>query len=61
MHHPDTTISTGVIGTAASLGSAFVSILPHVETWLRISSLCIGLVIGILTLDKIIKERRKKK
>jgi energy-converting hydrogenase Eha subunit B len=61
MNHPDTTISNGIIGTATSLGATIFSLLPQVETWLRISSLVIGLVIAVLTLDKILKERRKNK
>jgi len=61
MNHPDTTISNGIIGTATSLGATVISLLPHIETWLRISSLVIGLIIAVLTLDKILKERRKNK
>jgi len=61
MNHPDTTISNGILGTTTSLGATVVSLLPHIETWLRISSLVIGLIIALLTLDKILKERRKNK
>ena len=60
MNPPDTTISNGIIGTTTSLGAAIVSLMPQVEAWLRISSLLIGLIIAVLTLDKIIKERRKR-
>jgi hypothetical protein len=61
MNHPDTTISNGILGTTTSLGATVVSLLPHIETWLRISSLVIGLIIALLTLDKILKEGRKNK
>jgi len=61
MNHPDTTIFNGIVGTATSLGATVFSLLPQVEAWLRISSLVIGLVIAVLTLDKILKERRKNK
>jgi energy-converting hydrogenase Eha subunit B len=61
MNHSDTTIFNGVIGTTTSLGATAFSLLPQIETWLRISSLVIGLVIAVLTLDKILKDRRKNK
>ena len=61
INHHDTTIFNGIIGTTTSLGATAFSLLPQVETWLRISSLVIGLVIAILTLDKILKERKRNK
>jgi energy-converting hydrogenase Eha subunit B len=61
INHQDTTIFNGIVGTTTSLGATAFSLLPQVETWLRISSLVIGLVIAILTLDKILKERKKNK
>jgi hypothetical protein len=61
MNHSDTTIYNGIIGTTTSFGATVFSLLPQVETWLRISSLIIGLIIALFTLDKILKERRKNK
>jgi energy-converting hydrogenase Eha subunit B len=61
MNHSDTTVYNGIIGTTTSFGVTVFSLLPQVETWLRISSLIIGLIIAIFTLDKILKERRKNK
>jgi hypothetical protein len=61
MNHSDTTVYNGIIGTTTSFGATIFSLLPQVETWLRISSLVIGLIIAVLTLDKIIKERKKNK
>lgn len=60
MNAPETTISTGVFGTATSLGATVVSVLPNVETWLRISSLIVGLTVGVLTLEKLLRDRNKK-
>jgi hypothetical protein len=60
MQTPETSVSTGVFGTATSLGAAIVSIIPHVEVWLRISSLVVGLIVGLLTLDKLLRDRSKK-
>jgi len=61
MNHPDATVSNGIIGTATSIGATVVSLLPHIETWMRITSLTLGLIIAVLTLDKILKERKKDK
>jgi hypothetical protein len=61
MNHSDTTVYNGIIGTTTSFGATAFSLLPQIETWLRVSSLVIGLVIAVLTLDKILKERRKNK
>jgi flagellar motor component MotA len=40
---------TGIIGTATSISGALVSLLPHIETGLRISGAIVGLVAGVLT------------
>ena len=61
MNHHNIIIYNGIIGTTTSFGATAFSLLPQIETWLRVSSLVIGLVIAILTLDKILKERRKNK
>lgn len=49
---------TGVFATATSVG---ISLLPEIETWLRIGSLCIGIVVGIASLAVIIKNWNKSK
>jgi hypothetical protein len=61
MNHSDTTVYNGIIGTTTSFGATAFSLLPQIETWLRISSLIIGLIIAVFTLDKILKERKKNK
>jgi flagellar motor component MotA len=40
---------TGIIGTATSISGVLVSLLPHIETGLRISGAIVGLVAGVLT------------
>ena len=40
---------TGLMGTATSITGVLVSMLPHVETGLRLSGAFVGLVAGILT------------
>ena len=49
---------TGIFATATSVG---ISLLPAIETWLRISSLCIGIVVGIASLAVIVKNWNKQK
>jgi len=47
---------TGVLATSTSVG---ISLLPEIEQWLRISSLCIGILVGIGSLAIIIKNWSK--
>jgi len=48
----------GVLATATSVG---ISLLPEVEQWLRIGSLCIGIVVGIASLAVIVRNWNKPK
>jgi len=57
--HPLKTLATGLVGTGTSLGAAFYSLLPHVELWLRLASLTLGLCVAILTLVKLARDLRK--
>ena len=52
-HDMKTTIRDGVTGVVASLASVGIS-LADVEQWIRIASLIVGLLIGLLTLYKIV-------
>jgi hypothetical protein len=49
---------TGVLATATSVG---ISLLPEIEAWLRVGSLCIGIVVGIASLAVIIRNWNKTK
>ena len=49
---------TGIFATATSVG---ISLLPEIEAWLRIGSLCIGIVVGIASLAVIIRNWNKSK
>ena len=49
---------TGIMATATSVG---ISLLPEIEAWLRVGSLCIGIVVGIASLAVIIKNWHKNK
>jgi hypothetical protein len=48
----------GIIATSTSVG---ISFLPEVEAWLRMGSLCIGIVVGIASLAVIIRNWNKTK
>ena len=55
-----TTVERGALGTFASLGSAAVSMVSHVELYLRIAGLCVGLAVGVITLLSVYHDLRKK-
>ena len=54
------TVERGALGTFASLGSAAVSMVAHVELYLRIAGLCVGLAVGVITLISVYHDLRKK-
>ena len=55
-----TTVERGALGTFASLGSAAVSMVSHVEVYLRIAGLCVGLLVGVVTLLSVLHDLRRK-
>ena len=59
-HYDLTTTEKGVIGTVTSIGSSVFSMLPHLETTLRVAGLCVGLAVGIVTLISVLHDLRKK-
>lgn len=59
-HEHLTTVERGALGTFASLGSAAVSMVSHLEVYLRVAGLMVGLAVGIFTLISVIKDLRKK-
>jgi hypothetical protein len=54
------TVERGALGTFASLGSAAVSMVSHVEVYLRIAGLCVGLLVGVVTLLSVYHDLRRK-
>ena len=59
-HHHFSTTEKGVLGTVTSIGSSVFSMLPHLETTLRIAGLCIGILVGLATLVSVLHDIRKK-
>jgi hypothetical protein len=53
------TIATGLVGSATSIGAAVYSMLPHLEAWMRLASVAVGLAVGIATLIKILRDLHK--
>jgi hypothetical protein len=49
---------TGIMATATSIG---ISLLPEIEAWLRVASLCIGIMVGISSLAVIVRNWNKPK
>lgn len=60
-HHNFSTTEKGVIGTATSIGSSVFSMLPHLETTLRVAGLLIGICVGVATLVSVIHDIKKKR
>ena len=59
-HHHMSTTEKGVLGTVTSIGSSVVSMLPTLESTLRIAGLCIGILVGLATLVSVLHDIRKK-
>lgn len=51
------TIIPGMLGVLFPAGGITVSILPTVEAWLRVTSLAVGITVGLLSLYKLLKKK----
>ena len=60
-HHHLSTTEKGIIGTSTSIGSSVLSMLPHLETTLRVAGLLIGICVGVATLVSVIHDIKKKR
>jgi zinc transporter ZupT len=59
IHDPLDFFSRPLIGVSTSIGSVIVSLLPHLETGMRLGVLFLGLVAGVMTVRKAWKDRNK--
>ena len=59
-HTHMSTVERGALGTFASLGSAAVSMVSHLEVYLRVAGLCVGLAVGVVTLISVLHDLRRK-
>jgi hypothetical protein len=60
-HTHFSTTEKGIIGTATSIGSSVLSMLPHLETTLRVAGLIIGICVGVATLISVLHDIQKKR
>jgi hypothetical protein len=60
LQHHMTTVERGALGTFASIGSAAVSLVSHLEVYLRVAGLLVGLAVGIVTLISVLHDLRRK-
>ena len=60
-HTHFSTTEKGAVGTVTSIGSSVLSMLPHLETTLRIAGLCIGILVGLATLISVLHDIKKKR
>jgi hydrogenase/urease accessory protein HupE len=58
-HDPIDFLSRPFVGVTTSLGSVFVSLLPHLETGMRVSALALGLFIAVMSARKAWRDRHK--
>ena len=61
LHQHLSTVERGALGTFASIGSAAVSMVSHLEVYLRVAGLMVGLAVGVVTLISVVKDLRRKK
>jgi hypothetical protein len=59
LHDPIDFISRPIIGVTTTLSSVVVSLLPHLETFMRLGVLGLGLIAGVLTVRKAWTDRHK--
>ena len=58
-HDPIEFLSRPFVGVATSLGSVLFSLLPHLETGMRVSALALGLWIAAMSARKAWRDRHK--
>jgi hypothetical protein len=59
LHAATDFISRPLVGVSTSIGSVIVSLIPHLETAMRLGVLGLGLIAGLLTVRKAWKDRNK--
>jgi hydrogenase/urease accessory protein HupE len=59
LHNATDFISRPIIGVSTSLGSVLFSLLPHLETGMRVSALALGLFVAAMSALKVWKDRNK--
>ena len=58
MSETNATIAKGAFGLSSVGAGTIASFLPQLEAWLRVGSLCVGIVVGLVTIYSILKKRK---
>jgi hydrogenase/urease accessory protein HupE len=58
-HDPIEFLSRPLVGVTTSVGSVIFSLLPHLETGMRLSALALGLWIAVMSARKAWRDRNK--
>jgi hypothetical protein len=56
-----TTPQHGLLGSATSMIAVIISFLPHIEAWLRVSSLAFGTIAAIVSIFLMLEKRKMEK
>jgi hypothetical protein len=56
----DNATLTGILGTTTSFTGFLVSMMPHIETGLRLGGLFVSLIAGVLTIVYMFNKIRKQ-
>jgi hypothetical protein len=56
----DNATLTGILGTTTSFTGFLVSLMPHIETGLRLGGLFVSLIAGVLTIVYMFNKIRKQ-
>ena len=59
LHDPIEFLSRPFVGVTTSLGSVLFSLLPHLETGMRLGALALGLFVALMSARKVWKDRNK--
>lgn len=60
-HHPFAPVLKGVAGMIASFSGVFISLMSHLELFLRVTGVAVGVACGIASLISIIRNMPPRK
>jgi hypothetical protein len=52
-------LAKGTVGMLATMGSFMASLMPWLETGLRVTSLCVGIAVGVITFMSIYRRWKR--
>lgn len=54
------TVTQGTVGLCSPIVGTLISLMPQIEAWLRITSLVVGIGVGVASFVSIIRRMRGK-